>query len=383
MGISIRNKNGYSIIDVSNDLVLSSLVEYKMQVDKLLKNKIKYICFNLAECNHVDSGSLRMLINLSKRLVGEGGKLAFTNLTQSAKNIFDSNNLSKVFDIYITENDIPNVAGEKSGFDFWENAQESSSIIRKVNLGCEICGEHNVYGYLLSPKHRKRVWDENSFLPVYEGVNNEDDTDFNRVQVAVCPDCLMSSISLNDFNVINDDGKIINKSVINEIEKNNLSKGISKRKKIMEIGTVVGDTFFELPRSDSAVVVSYLLASECLRDRVSDRSKIDPFMISYMNIMAGEYAPKEEEMLHFESARVWLGEMENKFDRYSSSNIAEGLYYLFVSCLRSGKNKDAEQALNKLKQLYGKLSGSSESKLVIFWFERANQIWDKIGKENT
>ncbi|MCA1932991.1 MAG: STAS domain-containing protein [Calditerrivibrio sp.] len=71
-----------------------------------ISGEIKYAIVNFSRVTYLNSSGLRELIQLLKFLQDNGKKLYLTNLSENIKKIFVNTNLSKIFSIYQTDEEV-------------------------------------------------------------------------------------------------------------------------------------------------------------------------------------------------------------------------------------------------------------------------------------
>lgn len=377
MPYEIQQKRDHILIDVLGDMRINSFVELKGEIDRLIESDVAHIDFDLSGVNSIDSSSLRLIINLNKRLQEKGGGVLLVNPSKVARDILESTNLVKVLKVFPTTKEYDAFLTRQSGestFDYWSVGEECNAIIRKVSLKCPICENPNVFGYCLNPEYRHMEWVKNMLLPTCAGATGDKDSDFDRSRVAVCVNCHMASAYLQDFNVTKDDG-VVKKSRLDEGSVALLTKSAQRRKKIMEnLSVAAGDDFFKWPRTDAAVLTSYRLAKECARSASNDRESTDAFALTYLNIMDGELSPAKDEAACFDSARAWGMELLETTEKYTEEQVGQVFYYLIMLNIRMEKNKDAKETLERFDSFFEKIHDNITRQAVAFWHQRAHQI---------
>lgn len=381
-----REKSDHVIIDLGENLSLKRFIELKLFVEKILKQNASFIDINLDGLTLLDSGMIRFLVNLNKILKNRGGKVALFNTGKELQALFKTTNVDKVFTFFASEDELSQYILDENGpeFDYWSISREVLPHLRKVPLKCPVCGNTDVYGYILDPEVRELVWKGGNYLPSYKTIDEtkNPDLDFRRTMIAVCPECFTASHRLDDFSVLEGRKERI-KSRYSSSQKNLLTRGMTKRKRIAENGAIIPRDYFEFPRTDTSVIASLQLAETCARTISLENNSCDSFILGFYNILIGEYIDSSEEQAYFDRARTWFTQMLEQKECFSTTRLGEGYYYLFMSCVRLDRKKEARQMLDEYVEFEKKVKSPEIKVHLSFWIQRAHDIWKHIISEES
>jgi anti-sigma B factor antagonist len=103
--LTIRKTDGVSVVEFSDRKILEelSIREIEDQLMELVASEsgIK-VLLNFKNVEHLSSAALGMLINLEKKVTGQSGKLALSNINPQIFEVFKITRLNKLFAIYDT-----------------------------------------------------------------------------------------------------------------------------------------------------------------------------------------------------------------------------------------------------------------------------------------
>lgn len=85
------------------EININTSPELRKIFEGIIKNNDKKVLINFTAVSYIDSSGLATLIEMLQRLKGIGGRMRFSNIDQKIKNLFEITKLSKLFDIFDTQ----------------------------------------------------------------------------------------------------------------------------------------------------------------------------------------------------------------------------------------------------------------------------------------
>jgi len=99
---SEQDKDGVVVLEIKGRLDAVAAPELRPTIDKLVGEKRKWVIFDLAELQMIDSSGVGAIVSLFKRLRMIGGDVKIARLTGQPKEIFRLLRLDRAFDLYET-----------------------------------------------------------------------------------------------------------------------------------------------------------------------------------------------------------------------------------------------------------------------------------------
>jgi hypothetical protein len=258
--------------------------------------------------------------------------------------------------------------------------------LRKLSLQCPVCASPHVVGYLIDDSDFDWKWEGTALFPTsYHAATGEL---FDAVAVAplVCTECFFCSTEVDDFQVIDAGGKAAFHSSIDELTKRLLSKSIAKRKKMMQIGVAVGETFFEHPRNAFSCVNLYLLAEACAQTMAVRKASETSFLVGYLNFMALKYATEEQSVSLINNCRTWLSLVVSDPSLAFATHRAQSFFMLIACGLKLDRVKDSAALLtqfSKFIEAMPPIPFAQRTDDPYFWYNQAKRLMESdapIGK---
>ncbi len=103
MEITVKEKNGVSVMALSGRLDLASGTTLKEQVKAQLKKGQASIHLNLAQVEFINSSGLGALVSIMKEVRIQKGRFTLSNMAPYVQEIFDITQLSHIFEIFASE----------------------------------------------------------------------------------------------------------------------------------------------------------------------------------------------------------------------------------------------------------------------------------------
>lgn len=368
----------YNVIGLQGAINLSVLPSLTPQLTSFIQNNLdKNIVIDLTETASIDSNTLRMFINIKKRFESQNRKFFLLRPSQDIINLLETTNLIKVMTIISKLSDIPPEADANLYEKYLPFTFETDNC-RQFRCSCAICGSTSVIGYLFDKSHYTWKWEDDSHFPMCEDKDG-DPFDFFSMQPIVCTECYMASIDPAQFNLLNENGEEVKRSVCDDKTKFLLSKSIKKRKKMMEIDTITGESFFMYPRNRKSSYYSYLLTENCSRAASMNKEVFDPSMIGYMNFLTLQYADTNKGEL-VDNCRTWLTQALNNSERYRAFELARIYYISMIAALQLGRVKELMKLYETFTTIMNTIPQEETSTDIDsphFWYQKANVVWKK------
>jgi len=116
MQIEREDKGNIKILKVQGRVAGDASLELRRKVNQSIEelpggSKIKVV-LNLGKVTMVDSSGLLMIVGLYESICKRNGKLFITNLGNGLQNVFAITKLTRVFDIYETEDEAVSVLSD-------------------------------------------------------------------------------------------------------------------------------------------------------------------------------------------------------------------------------------------------------------------------------
>ena len=105
MEITVKDKDGATVLMLSGRLDLASGTTLKEQVKSQLKKGNTMIHLNLAQVDFINSSGLGALVSIMKEVRMQKGRFTLSNLASYVQEIFEITQLSHIFEIYSTEDE--------------------------------------------------------------------------------------------------------------------------------------------------------------------------------------------------------------------------------------------------------------------------------------
>jgi anti-anti-sigma factor len=379
MEIHTSSHFDFNVIALPGTMNLSVLPSLTPQLTSFIQNNSdKNIVIDMTETSSIDSNTLRVLINIKKRFENNNKKFFLLRPSQDILNLLETTNLSKVMDVITKLSDIP-PEPRSNPYDKFVSFTFQKEQYRQFRCSCAICGSTNVLGYLFDRTLYSWKWEHDSFFPYCEDKEGNY-FDFFSVQPIVCTECYMASIDPEQFNLLDENGNEVKRSICDDKTKYLLSKSIKKRKKMMESDVIIGENFFMYPRNRRSSYFAYLLTENCSRAASINKDVFDPYMIGFINYLTLQYADSNKNEL-VDNCRTWLTQALNNRECYRDFELAKIYYVSMVAALSLDRIKEFMKLHETFSALIKTLPQAEETSTDIdsaqFWYTQANAIWTK------
>ena len=105
MEITVKDRDGVSVMVLSGRLDLASGTTLKEQVKQQLKKGHTTIHLNLAQVEFINSSGLGALVSIMKEVRLQKGRFTLSNLASYVQEIFAITQLSHIFEIFASEDE--------------------------------------------------------------------------------------------------------------------------------------------------------------------------------------------------------------------------------------------------------------------------------------
>jgi len=380
MTLAVTSNNSYDTISLHGSYNLSSLPTLTPQLSTFFQeHQPKDLVIDLTNVPTIDSSILRMLLNLKKRIEANNNRFYLMHPSEDVLTLLNDSNLSKVITIISNSNELNQII-EKFTFERYQPFTYNERGLMRIRCSCGACGSNSVNGYLLTASDYKWKWRENDIFP-YSETANSTFFDYYSALPVVCTECLMSSIDISLFNIIDENNTIHYKSLLDDKTKILLSKTTKKRRKMMETGGIFTENYFNFPRNRLASFQAFTLAESCAKAVAVNKGGTDPFNIGYMNFLALQFAPDNEKEELTNNCRTWLTQVLADPAPYSTLQMAQTFYILIIASLSADKYKDVSKFFNDFTSLVDTLPEQDleiqSINIPSFWYKKAEMIWQK------
>lgn len=375
MEIEFNVNDGFTEVILSGAITTNSLTTLTPQFYKYLNDQMNnHLALDLSKTTSIDSSTVRLFLNLQKRLHEQNKELYIVSPSKTIKDVLSTTNLTKVIPLLDSLNELKQLC--QSSSETCNNQIKENSIPR-LQCTCAICGSQDVVGYQIEETSLEWSWKNGDILPLSLDSSGSI-FDYFSAQPIVCTECYMCSTDKTHFNTIENGSNTTIHAKIDSITKNHLSKNIAKRKRMVTNGSA--NISFVHPRDQHSTFLIYQLAENCLRTAAANKAAFNPFLIGYVTFIGAGYAEKQLQPELYSNAHNWFSQYLQENNNNDVLQIKS--YYMdLLSVLLSGQFHDAE----KIYHLFSDLVESSEPdpKLLKihspqFWFDNAKIHWEKM-----
>jgi anti-anti-sigma factor len=381
MDLSLTSLEKYDIINLQGDLKVNTLPLISPGLSNYIaSNPNKDLVLNLADVNFIDSSTIKLFLNLHKRMDACKRRLYLLKPTVDVVKMLCDVKLDGVLAL-IDTNESLEQSMSSAFFARYVPYTLNENGMHRLCCTCPVCGSRNVRGYLIDLNGYEWTWENDQVFPQSRIKTSHVPFDAMGHLPIVCTDCYLCSINVADFSAHVDGGDTI-KSVVPEDAKLLLSKSMKNRKKMMEIGLVMGDDFFCNPRGPVACLNLFLLAESCSRSMAVNRACSSPFWIGYHNYWAMKYASFDKKDHLINNCRTWMTQVLNEKANYNSCQLSKAYFILLICAISIQKPKEAAKINADYAAFMDALPQNVKDGLSgvdgpAFWFAQAQVIWNK------
>jgi anti-anti-sigma factor len=100
MQVETGQQNGITTVSIRGRMDAVTTPEIESRLTRLVDGGEKRLLVNMNELEYISSAGLRALLTAAKRLKGEQGEIAFTNLGGHVKEVFEISGFYSIFKVY-------------------------------------------------------------------------------------------------------------------------------------------------------------------------------------------------------------------------------------------------------------------------------------------
>lgn len=392
MEMRFESFGDHDIFKLNGEIKVNVIPEISPRLSKHISaNPDKDLVLDLSAVDFIDSSTIRMLINLHKRLESQKRRLCLLSPSAQVKKIIEDVKLQSVFAIFSKSADIEQEASIalRKAYGEYTVAQDG---LRKLICSCPVCGSHDVQGYLVDEDAYEWTWEKDDLFPKSMTKDTKTPFDVFSIMPIVCTNCYMSSLDFAHFHATSTsgEGRPAIAARLSEVAKQQLSKSIKTRKKIMESCVVIGDDFFIHPRKKIASFYCLKLAESCARAMATVKLPSAPFSIGYLNYLAVQYAGHNAKEELITTIRTWMNQVVAAKESYGVAETAKAYFILFASTFSLGKTKEAARILEEFSLFVSAAPPSVPAAAAdatpplpgfnspVFWHSQARRIGEKL-----
>ena len=360
----------FVLFPLPGKLSVTTLPQLSPQLTRAVQeNPTQHLAFDMSRVDIMDSSFLRLCVNLQKRKKEQGKQLYIVNPSSVVSQILDDTNLNQVFPVVVSKDALDDLLAESFYQTYRPYSSEIEPGILVPALKCPVCGSRYVSAYLTDSGTLVWKWPGTDPFPV--GVNPEtgNELDTFSLQPIVCLECYFTTLDITAFTVLDGEKEVL-RSTLKQEDLIPVSKTVKNRRKIMDIGTIVGDTFFDYPRSELAAYCAYQLGAECARAKAGSTVLQGDamFLIGYLNYAAIRYSPSQDRDVLIGNCRSWLTRAVSTAPPLLPLHQAQSYFILIVSALNLGKHTEAQE-------LWGKFTRMMPPTPPVAASERIDDLW--------
>jgi anti-anti-sigma factor len=341
-------------------------------------NPDRSVAIDLSQTEIIDSSAVRLLLNLKKHADATHARFVLLGPGEQVRDVLRTTNLDRVFTVLDSLDELEhNVAAERISRYASYAADEKG--MRRLSLSCPVCGSEDVTGYLVDMNSYTWEWVADGVYPNARTKDRHELTDAHALLPIVCNGCYTCSLDIGGFNVLHD-GKIAIPSAMTGSEKSLLAKSIKKRKKIIDMGVVIPDSFFHHPRSTHASFTAFLLAEACAQPLAVAKGAPGAFAVGYADFWALRYASAEQTGPLIDNCRTWITKAMSDRSACSPLQRAQSYYILTTAALSLDRAKEATRLYKEFASMVSSSSPAPKSASVNnpdFWFSQCENIWTR------
>jgi len=103
MDVTLRQNGEIYILDLAGRMDINASDSINKHIDQILEKNGKMVLLNFSHIDFVSSPGLVILVSILKKVRKQQGKIILSNLQSYVKEVFEVTQLTKVFDVFDTE----------------------------------------------------------------------------------------------------------------------------------------------------------------------------------------------------------------------------------------------------------------------------------------
>jgi anti-sigma B factor antagonist len=386
MNMLLETRGGLDIFRLKGDIKVNLIPEISPELSKYIQtNPEKNLILDLSAVDFIDSSTIRMLINLHKRLEPRKKKLCLLSPSGPVKKIIEDVKLDAIFTIFPGTEELERETTCALRKAYGEFTQEKGGL-KKLICSCPVCGSHEVQGYLVDETAYDWTWEKDSLFPLSVTKETKMPLDVFSIMPIICTTCYLCSLDVAHFHASSGgEEQPAIAARLSEAAKQQLGKSIKMRKKMMESCVLVGDQFFCHPRQKIASYYCLRLAESCARSLAAAKIPSAPFWIGYLNYLAIQYAAQDMKEELIGNVRTWMNQVISDKESYGTVEIAKAYFTLFASAFSLEKHKEAAMVLKEFSSFIAtvsppvpKASPAPGICSPLFWHAQALRIGERL-----
>ena len=163
----------YVVVSLTGELRLHMLPSLTPQLSNYINHYPgRSLVLDLSEVISADSSTLRLFLNLKKRVEGNKSDLYLLRPSQEVLHLLGDVNLDKVFSIIQDSQELQHQITHSHYKTYLPYTTPEKSMLR-LKCSCAVCGSKAVIGYLIDQNSFTWRWGEESYYPVCMGADSE------------------------------------------------------------------------------------------------------------------------------------------------------------------------------------------------------------------
>jgi anti-anti-sigma factor len=366
----------YDVLSLPESVTLANLPELTPRLSRhVQEQRTRHLALDLSSCTILDSSALRLIINIHKRLAEQQRQLYLLAPSEEVSQLLNDTNLSKALLIIGSTDELcTRIVSQQ-----WEQLAPYSyeqGDQRRLQLQCPVCGSQEVVGYYLDKRNLSWRWHQDEPFPICIDTSTTAIVPYFDLMPIVCAECFLCTVEPSTFHVRDKEKQVIASS-LEESEIVALSKGIKKRKAIMDLGVIIADDFFCHPRVEKSCAALYTLVEECAKNTVAKVGSRAAFLVGFSNYVRILYTPSYERDQLINDCRSWLTQSFKADPHLPHSLQAQAYFILMTSALDLQRPKEALQAYNDFTTMMGHIPPrlcSWELDNPAFWYQQCQTL---------
>lgn len=340
-------------------------------------NPDKDLAIDLAAVNFMDSSGLNLLVNLNKRLTNGRRKLFLVSPSNQIAEMLSTLKLDKILSVVHDREELDSHATAEAYRAYLAYTRAEGNL-RRLNCSCPVCGSNVTSGYLVDRQAYGWRWEDAQVFPSSYDRQSGKEIDLDSLLPIVCLDCFLAFTDVSFFDIIEGDQPVF-PSCLDERGKQLLQKALKRRKDTMDIDVVVGDTFFDPPRTPTATHLAYLLAAHSARAIADHDGHTNACTVMWLHCMGLKYAPESKRNEQRENCRAWIAQILGSGSQLTALQKAQANYMLMNITLGLGRTRDAQSAYESLRTVEASLPPGEPMGIddPRFWLTQGHNIWEQ------
>lgn len=100
MKVTVEQNGAVSVLTLEGEVDMHCSPQLRSEIQGLLKNKVRKLCFDLSKVKYIDSSGIATLIEAQQKLKKDKGELRLASIPKPIQSVFDIAKLDLFFKIY-------------------------------------------------------------------------------------------------------------------------------------------------------------------------------------------------------------------------------------------------------------------------------------------